>query len=75
MKKLKLSTVNKAIQGLGVELVQGTGYFYFVCKHGPISGSEEMVYRLNHCSLSDWVSSAESAKNLAEKEFSLSCPK
>jgi len=58
-----VTQVNRAIRHLGVELVRGEGYFYFVSLDpdvGPI-GDSVMRAHLNQAGLARWVIDAEYA--------------
>jgi hypothetical protein len=63
--------INRAIRHLGVQIVSGTGYFYFVDlaeKIGQV-GNSVMVCYLNQQSLQRWVSAAQYAINEYEAEL------
>jgi hypothetical protein len=71
-KHLRISSVNKAIAHLGVELVKGEGYFYFVTSDGvPVDGKSVYVYRLNHLPIDRWISAAEEAAASVREEKDL----
>ena len=59
---MRMSQVNQAIHHLGLELVRGRGYFYFLSlRTGYQVGTMVTVYRLNHLPLDRWVERAEYA--------------
>ena len=63
---IKLKTVNDAVKHLGVELVQGEGYFYFIpvnddFEHVYFNEYSVMVYRLNQLTLEQWLEEAKAA--------------
>lgn len=54
--------INAAIAHLGIEIVRGYGYQYFLdLKTGYQVGESVMVCYLYHCTLEEWVSYAENA--------------
>lgn len=59
MARVTISRVNAAIRHLGLQLIRGTGYFYFLSLAGDQVGDSVMVYRLNHLTLQKWVELAE----------------
>jgi hypothetical protein len=63
--RLTLKTVNKAIaaEGLGVMLVKGEGYFYWLDANNEalINAESVMVYALNHVDLAFWLREAREA--------------
>lgn len=66
-----ITQVNRAIKHLGVELVRGDGYFYFVSLDpnvGPI-GDSVMRAHLNQAGLARWVSDAEYAVKQHQEEL------
>ena len=64
-KQLRIATVNKLAKPLGVQLVKGKGYFYFLDLDGNvIEDSSVLVYSLNHLTLERWL---EEAKSVSEK--------
>jgi len=58
-----VTQVNRAIKHLGVELVRGDGYFYFVSLDPDVAqiGDSVMRAHLNQAGLARWVSDAEYA--------------
>jgi len=58
-----VTQVNRAIKHLGVELVRGDGYFYFVSLNPDVGqvGDSVMLAHLNQAGLARWVSDAEYA--------------
>lgn len=64
-----LRQVNHAVRPLGVELIRGDGYFYFLdLRTQDQIGSSVTVFRLNHASLDFWVSEAVSCRMEWRKE-------
>jgi lysophospholipid acyltransferase (LPLAT)-like uncharacterized protein len=51
-------TINRAIAHLGLEIVRGSGYAYFVNKEGDQIGESVMVTYLSHLSVAGWVNDA-----------------
>jgi hypothetical protein len=60
-KARSVTQVNRAIRHLGIEVVRGDGYFYFVSKDDEMIGCSVMVPYVNSMSLDRWIRSAESA--------------
>jgi hypothetical protein len=60
-KARSVTQVNRAIRFLGIEVVRGEGYFYFVSKDDEMIGCSVMVPYVNSMSLARWIRSAESA--------------
>ena len=63
--------INRAIRHLGIKIVSGEGYFYFVDlaeKIGQV-GSSIMVCYLNQQSLQRWVEIAQCSINQYEAEL------
>lgn len=62
---LTIARVNKAIaaEGLGVALVKGRGYFYWLDANEDalIDAPSVMVYALSHASLEFWIKEARAA--------------
>jgi hypothetical protein len=55
-------TANKVLRPVGVELIRGDGYHYFVsARHQHQIGQSVMVYRLNHLNIQRWVCAARYA--------------
>lgn len=59
MARVTINRVNAAIRHLGLQLIRGTGYFYFLSLAGDQVGDSVMVYQLNHLTLQKWVELAE----------------
>ena len=59
-------TINKAIAHLGMEIVRGSGYAYFVSKEGDQIGESVMVTYLCHQSVDSWVEDAMREKERHE---------
>lgn len=59
MARVTINRVNAAIRHLGLQLIRGAGYFYFLSLAGDQVGDSVMVYRLNHLTLQKWVELAE----------------
>jgi len=56
------ATVNKAIKHLGdIELVKGSGYFYFVGGSVDVNADGVYVYSLNELPLERWIEEAKAA--------------
>jgi hypothetical protein len=52
--------INEAIAHLGIEIVRGEGYQYFLdLKTGYQVGESVMVCYLKHCTLEQWINYAE----------------
>jgi hypothetical protein len=60
-KARSVTQVNRAIRFLGIEVVRGDGYFYFLSKDDEMIGCSVMVPYVNSMSLARWIQSAESA--------------
>lgn len=63
-KAKSVTQVNRAIRFLGIEVVRGEGYFYFVSKDDEMIGGgcqSVMVPYVNSMSLARWIQSAEFA--------------
>lgn len=62
MAKFTIRTINNLISSnaIGLELVKGKGYFYFVPRNPDIliHDSSVIVYRLNHLSPAQWLEEA-----------------
>lgn len=53
--------VNRAIAHLGdIELIKGSGYFYFIGNAVSTSASGVYVNSLNELSLDEWIAEAQS---------------
>jgi hypothetical protein len=51
-------SINRAIAHLGLEIVRGYGYAYFVNKEGDQIGESVIVAYLSHQSVAAWVNDA-----------------
>jgi hypothetical protein len=60
-KARSVTQVNRAIRFLGIEVVRGDGYFYFLSKDIGQVGDSVMVPYVNSMSLARWIQSAEAA--------------
>lgn len=58
---MTVKRINAAIAHLGLEIVRGEGYQYFLDKAGNQVGESVPVCYLNHLTLSAWVESAKLA--------------
>lgn len=56
--------INNAIAPLGLEIVRGKGYVYFVNDIGAQVGESLMIPYLCQLTLSQWIDRAQYAKNL-----------
>ncbi len=58
-----VAQVDRAIRHLGVELIRGRGYFYFVSLDPAVGqvGESIMVCYLNQLTLAQWVACAKNA--------------
>lgn len=54
-------TLNRKLQPLGVELVQGRGYLYFSGLRAPWGTKMVLVPRLNRLTESEWIEEATDA--------------
>lgn len=50
--------INRAIKFLGLQIIKGQGYSYFLDANGDQIGESVMVYALNHMPLEKWVEAA-----------------
>lgn len=58
---MTVARINKAIAHLGLEIIRGEGYQYFLSlKTGDQIGESVYVCYLNHLTLKQWVEAAES---------------
>jgi len=58
--KSTLLGINKRLAPMGVELVKGEGYFYFVgAPVEKLPSTSIMVFRLNQLTSDQWVETAE----------------
>jgi hypothetical protein len=60
-KARSVTQVNRAIRYLGIEVIRGDGYFYFLSNDAEMIGCSVMVPYVNSMSLARWIQSAESA--------------
>jgi len=55
--------INKAIKHLGLQIIKGNGYAYFLDFDGNQVGESVMVCYLKSLPLDRWIQQAESARN------------
>jgi hypothetical protein len=61
---MKTKDINKAIKHLGVQIVRGRGYQYFIDLDTEDQiGESVYVCYLNHLSLEEWVERAQMARS------------
>lgn len=65
---MTVKRINAAIAHLGLEIIRGEGYQYFLDKDGNQVGESVSVCYLNHLKLSAWVACAERALKQAESD-------
>lgn len=59
---MNVKKINKAIKHLGLEIVRGHGYQYFISLVNEEQiGDSVMVCHLNHLTLDEWIERAEMA--------------
>ncbi len=59
---MNVKKINKAIKHLGLEIVRGRGYQYFISLETEEQiGHSVMVCFLNHLTLDEWIDRAEDA--------------
>ncbi len=60
MKYLTVSVINRAIKHLGLEIIRGNGYSYFLdLKTGEQVGESVYVCYLSNLSLEGWIKEAQ----------------